>query len=126
MRATAYRFFLRGISATALAVSRECTVGRVIEYLTIESLCKTNFRSVFNNAEHRHVNADLKSTLESAPSMERDAEIDGTCFGLASAYDAQRGGTNAAANFFDGIAPAAIPSLVFGTCSKQGNCARPM
>ncbi|WP_087753103.1 porin [Paraburkholderia caledonica] len=32
-------------------------------------------------------------------------KYDGTYFGVATAYDEQRGGTNAAANFFDGVAP---------------------
>lgn len=35
-------------------------------------------------------------------------KYDGTYFGVATAYDEQRGGTNAAANFFDGVAPFAI------------------
>ncbi|SAK60965.1 outer membrane porin protein [Caballeronia temeraria] len=36
--------------------------------------------------------------------------IDGTSFGLATSYDEQRGGTNAAANFFDGVTPLHITS----------------
>ncbi|SIT44159.1 Porin (modular protein) [Paraburkholderia piptadeniae] len=37
-------------------------------------------------------------------------KYDGTYFGVATAYDEQRGGTNAAANFFDGTAPFPIKS----------------
>jgi predicted porin len=48
-------------------------------------------------------------------------KYDGTYFGLASAYDEQRGGTNAAANFFDGIAPAAIPSSGAKDARVQAN-----
>ena len=32
-------------------------------------------------------------------------KYDGTYFGVATAYDEQRGGTNAAASFFDGVVP---------------------
>jgi predicted porin len=35
---------------------------------------------------------------------------DATSFGFATAYDEQRGGTNAAANFFDGVAPFPLTS----------------
>ncbi|WP_233834128.1 porin [Paraburkholderia sp. ZP32-5] len=48
-------------------------------------------------------------------------KYDGTYFGLASAYDEQRGGTNAAANFFDGVAPAAIPSSGAKDARLQAN-----
>ncbi|WP_044044177.1 porin [Caballeronia insecticola] len=37
-------------------------------------------------------------------------KYDGTYFGLATSYDEQRGGTNAAANFFDGVTPTHITS----------------
>lgn len=37
-------------------------------------------------------------------------KYDGTWFGLATSYDEQRGGTNAAANFFDGVTPFHIAS----------------
>ncbi|WP_321910418.1 porin [Paraburkholderia sp. J11-2] len=37
-------------------------------------------------------------------------KYDGTFFGVATAYDEQRGGAKAAANFFDGIAPFPITS----------------
>lgn len=48
-------------------------------------------------------------------------KYDGTNFGLASAYDEQRGGTNAAANFFDGIAPGAIASSGAKDARVQAN-----
>jgi predicted porin len=37
-------------------------------------------------------------------------KYDAASFGVAAAYDQQRGGTNAAANFFDGVAPFALVS----------------
>lgn len=37
-------------------------------------------------------------------------KYDGANFGVGAAYDQQRGGTNAAANFFDGVAPTGITS----------------
>ncbi|KXU86827.1 hypothetical protein CR51_36805 [Caballeronia megalochromosomata] len=37
-------------------------------------------------------------------------KYDSTYFGVATAYDEQHGGTNAAANFFDGVAPFSIAS----------------
>ena len=37
-------------------------------------------------------------------------KYDATSFGFATAYDEQRGGPNAAANFFDGVAPFPLTS----------------
>ncbi|HXZ06996.1 MAG TPA: porin [Paraburkholderia sp.] len=48
-------------------------------------------------------------------------KYDGTYFGVATAYDEQRGGTNAAANFFDGIAPFPITSSADKDARLQAN-----
>ncbi|WP_207004664.1 porin [Trinickia mobilis] len=48
-------------------------------------------------------------------------KYDSTYFGVATAYDEQRGGTNAAANFFDGIAPFPITSSSDRDARLQAN-----
>lgn len=48
-------------------------------------------------------------------------KYDSTYFGVATAYDEQRGGANAAASFFDGITPAAISSSGAKDARLQAN-----
>ena len=44
------------------------------------------------------------------PQLVGDAQYDSAYFGAAASYEEQRGGTGAAANFFDGVAPVPFTS----------------